>query len=281
MLRRGELLRGCHVQATPSPSCRGRDDFSEANVVPPLLLGTILQIGILAALALGLARVIDGDLDAGGLAAIALAAVRFAEPVALLPQLATVFDLATTSLERVERILTTPPLPIRDGHDDGDTGPLPGTAVAFEDVTFRYRSQSEAALVDASFAVPERSFTAIVGPSGSGKTTITRLLTRYANPQMGHISIGGSDLRTLVPADVMSKISAVFQDVYLFDDSILENIRFGRPDATDDEVRAAARTAHVDEFCARFPRGYDTPVGEVGSMLSGGERQRVSSLEQF
>ena len=247
-----------------------QSDFSDENVVPPLVLGSILQISIVAALALGLHRVLDGALDAGGLAAIALAAVRFAEPVALLPQLATVFDLATSSLERIERLLTTPSLPVTGAQE------RTGTAIAFEHVTFRYQGQSEAALLDVTLAVPERSFTAIVGPSGSGKTTITRLITRYADPQHGQISIGGRDVQSLESSELMKLVSAVFQDVYLFDDTILENIRFGRPNATDEELRAAARAAHVDEFCSRFPKGYETSVGEVGSMLSGGERQRVS-----
>jgi ATP-binding cassette subfamily B protein len=127
-----------------------------------------------------------------------------------------------------------------------------------------------------SFALPERSLTALVGPSGSGKTTITKLITRYADPQKGSVKIGGVDIRSVTPETLMRYISVVFQDVYLFDESIRNNIRMPKPDATDAEVEAAAEAANCHEFITRLPQGYDTTVGEIGGALSGGERQRIS-----
>ncbi|MEO0599636.1 MAG: ATP-binding cassette domain-containing protein, partial [Chloroflexota bacterium] len=111
---------------------------------------------------------------------------------------------------------------------------------------------------------------------GGGKTTLTKLITRYADPQKGCIKIGGIDIRSLKQQDLMQHISVVFQDVYLFDDTIRNNIRMAKPDATDDEVEAAAQTANCHEFISRLPDGYDTTVGEIGGALSGGERQRIS-----
>jgi ATP-binding cassette subfamily B protein len=127
-----------------------------------------------------------------------------------------------------------------------------------------------------SLTVPARTMTALVGPSGSGKTTVTRVIARFFDVGAGAVRIGGADVRDLGTERVMSLVSPVFQDVYLFDVTIAENIRIGRPDAGDDEVRRAARLARVDEIVERLPDGWDTRVGEGGAMLSGGERQRVS-----
>ena len=118
--------------------------------------------------------------------------------------------------------------------------------------------------------------TAVVGPSGAGKTTILRLIARFWDASTGTVRIGGVDVRDLSTEVLMRQISVVFQDVYLFDGTIEENIRLGRPDATDAEVRAAASLARVDEIAERLPEGWDARVGEAGARLSGGERQRVS-----
>lgn len=118
--------------------------------------------------------------------------------------------------------------------------------------------------------------TALVGPSGSGKTTISRLIARFYDVNAGVVRVGGVDVRDQDTATLMGQLSLVFQDVYLFDDTLIENIRLGRPDATDDDVRAAARTAGVTSIVDRLPQGWETRVGEGGSALSGGERQRVS-----
>ena len=134
--------------------------------------------------------------------------------------------------------------------------------IAFDQVSFRYAEQTEWALRDVSFQLPARSLTALVGPSGSGKTTITRLISRFADVQNGSIRIGGVDVRQVEPAESMRSISVVFQDVYLFDDTILNNIRMPKPDATDADVEAAARAANCHEFITRLPNRYETRIGE-------------------
>ncbi len=115
-----------------------------------------------------------------------------------------------------------------------------------------------------------------MGASGAGKTSVTKLLMRYADPQQGQISIGGVDIRRLTPEQLNSLISVVFQDVWLFDDTLLANIRIARPQATRQEVEEAARAAQCLEFISRLPQGWLTPMGEMGGQLSGGERQRIS-----
>ena len=125
-------------------------------------------------------------------------------------------------------------------------------------------------------AIKAGSFTAIIGPSGSGKTTLCQLIPRFFEVKKGRILIGGADIRHIPTEELMSKISVVFQKVYLFEDTILNNIRFGKPTATLEEVRAAAKAARCDDFIMALPEGYDTLVQEGGNNLSGGEKQRIS-----
>ena len=142
-------------------------------------------------------------------------------------------------------------------------------------MSFSYESGEEV-LHDVSLRVPRGSFCALVGPSGSGKSTLARLIARHWDVGAGAVRVGGVDVRDM-PLDQLSQlVSFVAQDNYLFDCSLRENIRMGKPDATDDEVLAAARAACCDDFIGRLPHGYDTPAGEAGHALSGGERQRIS-----
>ena len=127
-----------------------------------------------------------------------------------------------------------------------------------------------------SFTIPEKTSTAIVGPSGSGKTTICSLLARFYDPQSGSISVGGHDLREFTCDSLLSNISMVFQNVYLFNDTIRANILFGKPNATEYEMIVAAKKARCHDFIMALPNGYDTVVGEGGGTLSGGEKQRIS-----
>ncbi|MFR3092785.1 MAG: ABC transporter ATP-binding protein [Eggerthella lenta] len=146
--------------------------------------------------------------------------------------------------------------------------------MVFDRVGFAYE-ESRPVLQGVSLTCPERSLTALVGPSGSGKTTLTRLVARFWDVSEGSVSIGGVDVRDMRPDELMQQISLVFQDVYLFDGTIEENVLAGRPDATPEEVRRAAHVARLDEVAARLEQGWDTPVGEGGCRLSG-ERQRVA-----
>ena len=132
-----------------------------------------------------------------------------------------------------------------------------------------------------SFTAKQNEVTAIVGPSGCGKTTVLRLISRLYDYDKGKISIGGQDIKDISTKSMFEKISIVFQDVDLFDFSIMENIRMGRKSASDEEVIAAAKLANVDKIVAKLPNGYDTLIGENGSKLSGGERQRISIARAF
>lgn len=146
--------------------------------------------------------------------------------------------------------------------------------IEFKNVDFGYDSRQ--VLKDVSFRIPEKTSTAIVGPSGSGKTTICSLLARFYDPQSGSITLGGHDLREFTCDSLLSNISMVFQNVYLFNDTIRANICFGKPDATEEEMIAAAKKACCHDFITALPQGYDTVVGEGGGTLSGGEKQRIS-----
>ena len=150
-----------------------------------------------------------------------------------------------------------------------------GSDISFKDVYFAYDGENDI-IKGISFDIPERNFVALVGSSGSGKTTIARLLARFWDIRQGEISIGGIPINSMTQEHLLSKISMVFQDVYLFKDTIAENIRIGKPDATDEEIIAAARSAACHDFIMSLPDGYQTMVGEGGSTLSGGEKQRIS-----
>ena len=149
------------------------------------------------------------------------------------------------------------------------------SSVALDHVSFSYEADHPV-LRDISFHVEPGTMTAIVGPSGCGKTTIARLIARFYDVNSGTVSVGGRDVRQWDPAELMAQLSLVFQDVYLFDDTLVANVRIGRPEASDTELEEAARLSGVDEIVARLPLGWKTRVGEGGRALSGGERQRVS-----
>ena len=157
---------------------------------------------------------------------------------------------------------------------DGKEVTLGSFGIEFRHVDFGYDSRT--VLKDVSFIIPEKTSTAIVGPSGSGKTTICNLIARFYDVQKGSVLVGGVDVREFTCDSLLKNISMVFQNVYLFNDTIMNNIRFGRPDATDEEVYAAAKAARCHDFIQSLPDGYGTIVGEGGGMLSGGEKQRIS-----
>lgn len=152
-----------------------------------------------------------------------------------------------------------------------------GHTVVFDKVSFSYgKGVEEQVLNEVSFSACEGEVTALVGPSGSGKSTCSKLAARFWDPSDGRVLVGGIDISTVDPEVLLKDYAVVFQDVLLFDNTVRENIRLGRRDATDEEVLAAARVANCDEFAFRLSQGYDTPIGENGAKLSGGERQRIS-----
>ena len=177
--------------------------------------------------------------------------------------------LMNACLDRMQTIMD---YPVMDS--EGSAAAPKRYDVSFQDVSFSYGIKP--VLQNISFDAPEHSMTAIIGPSGSGKSTLLNLIARFWDVGSGNILIGGVDIKTLKCETIMENISAVFQKAYLFHDTIYNNILFGNPQATKEQVIAAAKKAHCHEFISRLETGYDTMVGEAGATLSGGERQRVS-----
>ncbi len=173
------------------------------------------------------------------------------------------------SMERVLEVLNRMPLPEPDYDPE-----LERFGIEFKDVWFRYEDTD--VLKDVSFTVQQNTITALVGPSGAGKTTIAHLIARFWDVDSGEIMVGGRNIKDMKTDRLLSYIAMVFQEVYLFNDSIANNIRFGDKDATDEEVIAAAKAAHCHEFIEKLPDGYETVIGEGGATLSGGEKQRIS-----
>ncbi|WP_370949590.1 ABC transporter ATP-binding protein [Amycolatopsis sp. cg5] len=231
----------------------------------------IVQLTVAVAIVLAVNLALGGGVDLAELVAVLVLVVRFAEPVTEIAELGAVLRMAGSSLDRMDELLPTPPLP-----EPAEPKTPKHNGITVSDVRFTYPGQDKPVLNGLDFEVPAGTMTALVGPSGSGKTTVTRLLARFFDVDAGSITIGGVDLREQSTEDLMARLALVFQDVYLFDTNILENIRAGRPGATDEEVLAAASTAGLDSVAARLPDGWQSEVGEGGTALSGGERQRVS-----
>lgn len=198
-----------------------------------------------------------------------------------------IYDPLTTSLDNLTAILATD-IPCRrmdeilSGEEQTGVETLSnqGCDIQFEHVAFSY-NKGEKVLQDVSFTAKQGEVTALIGPSGGGKTTISRLAARFWDVDSGKITVSGMDVSKVDPETLMSMYSIVFQDVTLFNNTIMENIRIGKKDATDEEVLAAAKLAHCDEFAEKMPDGYQTMIGENGSALSGGERQRISIARAF
>ncbi|MQA07854.1 MAG: ATP-binding cassette domain-containing protein [Pseudonocardiaceae bacterium] len=239
-----------------------------SKMLPPLLLfATIAQLGVAVVLGAGTYWLFDGRIDATTMLTFLVLSLSIYAPLLQLIEVMEDLRLADASMNRINRVLHTPPQA-----EPAEPKEPSGTDIAFEHVRFSYQP-GVPVLDDVSFSVPARSMTAIVGPSGSGKTTVLNLLGRFWDIDSGHIRIGGVDIRDMAVEQLYRHISVVFQDVYLFEGTIFDNIAFGHPDPSPEQVHRAAQ-AH--EFITAFPDGYQTRVGEGGATLSGGERQRVS-----
>ena len=202
--------------------------------------------------------------------------LRFTQILVNIGALASAFETHRPVLDLSHEILSAPELPTPDGsRSSGEAPASSGASVSLEDVSFSYEADRPV-LQGVSFRVEPGTMTAIVGPSGCGKTTIARLIARFYDVDAGSVRVGAGDVRDWDTADLMAQLSLVFQDVYLFDDTLEANVRVGNPDATRADIEEASRLSGVDEIVERLPLGWDTPVGEAGRALSGGERQRVS-----
>lgn len=234
-----------------------------------LAYSAVLDAGFLATLMLGLFLVENRTVGLASFMFFLIVGSRFVEPVRdfgmVLPQMRNCLAAA----DRISDILAEPvpqTLPAE---------PVTGHAVCFENVSFAYEEGMDV-LHSVSFTMPEGSVTALVGPSGSGKSTLAHLLLRFQDVREGRITLGGADIRSFTQEDLYRQFSVVFQDVWLFDDTIFNNIHMARPEATEEEVRRAASLARCQDFIDRLELGYETRVGEGGARLSGGEKQRLS-----
>ena len=234
----------------------------------------VLRLGIATTALVGAALLVQGQLDVLTFFMFLLVVSRLYDPLeGSLQNLAAIIS-TNTNIERMNEILD---YPVQTG---SETLSNRGCDVTFDHVGFSYDG-GETVLKDVSFTAKQGEVTALVGPSGGGKTTVSRLAARFWDIKQGKITVGGMDISKIDPEKLMSLYAIVFQDVTLFDNTILENIRIGRKDATDEEVIAAAKLANVDEFAEKLPDKWNSNIGENGCELSGGERQRISIARAF
>ncbi len=237
----------------------------------------------LGLMAMALSEIREGRLTLGGLTTFSLLLGFLSGPVYMVVALAGQFADALVSIERLQAILSEPGEAVTPSGSPS-TSPLRAGEVkghvAFEEVSFEYRP-GEPVLRKVSFEAPPGTAVALVGPSGAGKSTIMGLLAAFYRPQSGRVLLDGHDIASLPLSEYRANLGVVFQDTFLFDATLRENILFARPDASDAEFKQACLSAHVEEFATRFNQGYDTIVGERGVMLSGGQKQRVAIARAF
>lgn len=252
-------------------------DLQEKRMIASELGGALFVVpaGMILKLGIGTVALVGGMLLANG----AITVLTFFLYLLVVSRL---YDPLSSSLQNLAAIISTN-IPI-ERMNEIETYPVqPGTAelktngydIIFDNVSFAYNT-GEQVLSGVSFTAKQGEVTALIGPSGGGKSTAARLAARFWDADGGKITLGGTDVRTIDPEKLLSAYSIVFQDVTLFNNTVMENIRIGRQNATDEEVLAAAREAQCDEFVEKLPEGYRTMIGENGSALSGGERQRIS-----
>ncbi len=235
----------------------------------------VLKLGIATTVLAGGALLADGKITLLTFFAFMILVSRVYDPlIAALDNLSAVIMMRNIQCRRMDEILSHPE------QEGADKLTNRGYDITFDHVGFSYNS-GETVLKDVSFTAKQGQVTALVGPSGGGKTTVSRLASRFWDIQKGKITVGGMDISKIDPESLMALYSIVFQDVTLFNNTVMENIRLGRKDATDAEVIEAARLANVDEFAEKLPDKWNTLIGENGCELSGGERQRISIARAF
>lgn len=288
-------LRACGRSSSYEPLERAEDTYGKAarrslirETIGQVVNGMAAQVVVVSLIiVIGLLAVAGSVSPVEAIVSIGLL-LRFTQILVDIGMLASAFETRRPVLDLSHEVLSAPELPILPASSDQDPASsnhdpssydqdpaCSGSAVALTDVSFAYEADHPV-LRGVSFQVAPGTMTAIVGPSGCGKTTIARLVARFYDVDAGSVSVGGRDVRQWDTAQLMAQLSLVFQDVYLFDDTLEANVRIGRADASDDDVKEVARLSGVDEIVERLPLGWNTRVGEGGRALSGGERQRVS-----
>ena len=295
-------LRACGRSSSYDPLERAEDTYGKAarrslirETIGQVVNGMAAQVVVVSLIIVIGLLAVDGSVSpVEAIVSIGLL-LRFTQILVDIGMLASAFETRRPVLDLSHEVLSAPELPILPASSDQDPSSsdqdpdspdqnpaspyqdpsLSGSAVVLTDVSFAYEADHPV-LRGVSFQVAPGTMTAIVGPSGCGKTTIARLVARFYDVDAGSVSVGGRDVRQWDTAQLMAQLSLVFQDVYLFDDTLEANVRIGRADASDDDVKEAARLSGVDEIVERLPLGWKTRVGEGGRALSGGERQRVS-----
>ena len=239
------------------------------------IFGFLLDIGYLVLLIAGAILVIKGSLDVLNFIIFAVISKEFYKPFASMEQHYMYYVSAVDSYERLSKILYADVIP------DKVNGIIPkDNDIAFENIDFSYE-KDEFKMENLNFSIAEKTMTALVGESGSGKTTITNLLLRFYDVHKGKITLGGIDIRDIPYDELLDRISIVMQNVQLFDNTIEENIRVGKKEATKEEIIEAAKKARIHDFIMSLPKGYETDIGENGGILSGGQRQRISMARAF
>ena len=271
-------LRSCRAATGYSRLTAAFDDGARASgralwweTAGNIVNGALSQVIIVALITLTASRAVGGTMEPFVAVAIIGMCLRFTTMIDEIGSNVMGMEERRQMMNHLDAVMDAELMAEPEGRTDL---PDPG-AVGLDDVVFGYRTDVPV-LDGVSLDVPARSMCAIVGPSGSGKTTIARLLARFWDVDSGTVRVGGTDVRDMPPAQLMEQLSMVFQDVYLFDDTLAANIRIGNPVADDEQIRWAADLAGVTEIVERLPHGWDTRVGEGGRALSGGERQRVS-----
>ena len=247
-------------------------EFSNAAFVCTAQM--ILKLGMGTVAVVGSALLVSGEIDVLTFFMFLLVVTRMYEPLQIaLQNLAAIISL-NVNCKRMDEILS------HEEQTGSETLTNKGYDIEFDHVAFSYKD-GEQVLSDVSFTAKQGEVTALIGPSGGGKTTVSRLAARFWDNDKGRITVGGMNVSEIDPEKLLSLYSIVFQDVTLFNNTVMENIRIGRKDASDEEVMAAARLAHCEEFVEKMPEKCNSMIGENGSELSGGERQRISIARAF
>jgi ATP-binding cassette subfamily B protein len=269
-------VRQFHLQAQQSLHANLR--LTLTNVNSALVISTLMVLGTAAMYYLGTLHVLAGTLSLGSLLVFSAYLLMLYQPLESLTYTAWAMEGATAGARRCFEVLDR----ADDVVDEPDAKQISATAgaVGFENVGFAYGS-AQPVLSDIDLSIAPNQIVAIVGGTGAGKSTLLSLVPRFYDPNAGRLTLDGNDLRAVTKKSLRAQIAIVLQDTLLFSTTIRENIAYGRSDATDDEIREAARRAQADEFISRLPAGYDSPVGERGGHLSVGQRQRIGIARAF